>query len=55
MPANGQSNQNQQNTGSQPQSQDFETLVRRVSDRVWELWREDLRRNRERRADPSRR
>lgn len=27
---------------------DYETLLRRVSERVWELWREDLRRNRER-------
>lgn len=27
---------------------DYETLLRLVSERVWELWREDMRRNRER-------
>ena len=27
---------------------DDQTLVRRVAERVWELWREDMRRSRER-------
>jgi len=27
---------------------DYETLVRLVSERVWVLWQEDMRRNRER-------
>jgi len=30
------------------QAMDYETLLRLVSERVWELWREDLRRTRER-------
>lgn len=30
------------------QGMDYETLLRLVSARVWELWREDLRRTRER-------
>ncbi len=29
-------------------SKDYETLLRQVSDRVWELWRDDLRRAQER-------
>jgi hypothetical protein len=50
MPENDQQNSG----GNQPQNQNFESLVRRVTERVWELWREDLRRSRERRADPPR-
>jgi len=34
---------------------DYETLLRRVSERVWELWQEDLRRNRERGSKGQRR
>jgi len=30
------------------QSMDYETLLKLVSERVWELWRDDLRRTRER-------
>lgn len=30
------------------QAMDYETLLRLVSERVWELWRDDMRRNRER-------
>ncbi len=30
------------------QPMDYETLLKLVSERVWELWRDDLRRNRER-------
>jgi hypothetical protein len=29
---------------------DWQELTRRVAERVWELWREDLRRERERRG-----
>jgi hypothetical protein len=37
------------NTGSAArQSMDYETLLRLVSERVWELWRDDMRRTRER-------
>ncbi|MCC6891507.1 MAG: hypothetical protein IT321_01715 [Anaerolineae bacterium] len=35
------------NSTSRP-AKDYETLLRQVSDRVWELWREDLRRAQER-------
>ena len=34
---------------------DYETLLRQVSDRVWELWRDDLRRAQERGAKIGRR
>ena len=34
---------------------DYETLLRQVSDRVWELWRDDLRRERERGGKTGRR
>jgi hypothetical protein len=34
---------------------DYETLLRLVSERVWELWREDMRRNRERSGKARRR
>jgi len=47
-------NRQNQPANDQAKSQDFESLVRRVTERVWELWRQDLRRNRERRADPPR-
>ena len=30
------------------QDQNYDALVRQVADRVWALWREELRRNRER-------
>lgn len=33
---------------STPSPKDYETLLKQVSDRVWELWREDLRRAQER-------
>jgi hypothetical protein len=35
---------------SNGQHVDQDELVRRVANRVWELWREDLRRERERRG-----
>jgi hypothetical protein len=39
-------------TGKAPLSpQDYERLVRQIADRVWKLWREDLRRSQER-ANP---
>ncbi len=47
-------NSENQRAPGQTQGQDFESLARRVTERVWEMWREDLRRNRERRADPPR-
>ena len=34
---------------------DYETLLRQVSDRVWELWRDDLRRAQERDGKTGRR
>jgi hypothetical protein len=46
--------ENDQNGKAEAQNQDFESLVKRVTERVWELWREEMRRNRERRADPQR-
>jgi hypothetical protein len=38
-----------------PHKMDYETLVKRVSERVMELWREDVRRGRERGAKVRRR
>jgi len=41
--------QSKANTDTSTRSaKDYETLLRQVSDRVWELWREDLRRAQER-------
>ncbi len=45
MPANGQTSRT--NGASQ---QDYQKLVRQVAERVWQLWREEARRNRERRG-----
>jgi len=42
-------------TSSTRQAMDYETLLRLVSERVWELWREDMRRNRERGGKAQRR
>jgi hypothetical protein len=44
------------NTDTSTRSQkDYETLLRQVSDRVWELWRDDLRRAQERSGKTGRR
>jgi hypothetical protein len=44
------------NTNTSTQSaKDYETLLRQVSDRVWELWRDDLRRSQERGGKTGRR
>jgi len=45
------------NTDSSNRSanKDYETLLRQVSDRVWELWRDDLRRAQERDSKTGRR
>ncbi len=45
----------QQNPGSDSTQQDWQELVRSVAKRVWELWREELRRDRERRSKARRR
>lgn len=43
-----------QNTSSQDKQSvrqaEYQNLVRRVAEKVWELWREELRRDRERRS-----
>jgi hypothetical protein len=31
-------------------NQDYQQLVRKIADRVWEMWQEDMRRGRERRG-----
>ena len=38
----------------QGNSTNREELIRRVAERVWQLWREDLRRDRERRGQKRR-
>jgi hypothetical protein len=43
------------NTDTSTKSKDYETLLRQVSDRVWELWRDDLRRAQERGGKTGRR
>ncbi len=45
MPAK-QAKSNPDTAGRSPK--DYETLLRLVYERVWELWRDDLRRSRER-------
>lgn len=40
-PSNGQKN-------SAAKTQEYQELLRKVAERVWELWREDLRRGQER-------
>lgn len=45
MPAKQPKSNN--DTNARP-PKDYETLLRQVSDRVWELWRDDLRRAQER-------
>lgn len=46
-----------QNTSSQDKQSisqvEYQNLVRRVAEKVWELWREELRRDRERRSGVS--
>jgi len=35
---------------SAAKTQDYQTLVRKIADRVWELWRQELRQSQERRS-----
>lgn len=37
---------------SREQERAYEKLVKEVADRVWELWQQELRHERERRAQP---
>jgi hypothetical protein len=46
----GQGQQNPQINSAQDETR--QKLVERVAKRVWELWREELRRDRERRGKP---
>jgi hypothetical protein len=43
------------NIGTARQPMDYETLLKLVYERVWELWRDDLRRTRERSGKARRR
>jgi len=36
------------NTSQNLSAKDYEALVRQITERVWALWQDDLRRNRER-------
>ena len=44
-----------QQSKTQPKKLDRQELIRRVADQVWKLWREDSRRDRERRSKRMRR
>jgi hypothetical protein len=46
MPANNQPKD------SAAKAQEYQELVRKIADRVWELWRRDMRQNQERRGAP---
>lgn len=41
---------NRNNRLAETPEQKYQRLVRRVAERVWQLWREELRRSRERRG-----
>ena len=43
MPANNQSKDS-------AKAQEYQELVRKIADRVWEIWRRDMRQNQERRG-----
>ncbi len=45
MPAN-----NNPPTSNTAKGQEYQQLVRKIADRVWEIWREDLRQGKERRG-----
>jgi hypothetical protein len=47
MPANIQSKD------SAAKAQEYQEFVRKIADRVWELWRRDMRQNQERRGAQS--
>lgn len=55
MPSNSDQNQPKANPSKTLQGKDYDALVRLVSERVWALWQEDLRRNRERNSKTLRR
>jgi hypothetical protein len=46
MPANNQPKD------SAVKAQEYQQLVRKIADQVWELWRRDMRHNQERRGVP---
>lgn len=52
---NSQTTTTDESSGGQQQSKSYEQLVREVTERVWQLLREDLRRERERRGKTGRR
>lgn len=37
-------------TNNPAKGQEYQELVRKIADRVWEMWREDLRHGKERRG-----
>jgi len=39
---------------SAAKAQEYQELVRKVADRVWELWRQEMRRSQERKGQPPR-
>ena len=41
--------------GDDASSQDYETVLKQVTERVWELWQQDVRRNQERKQKKIRR
>jgi len=45
---------NEVKSGGKLSQKEYEKLLRQVADRVWEMWREDLRRSRERRGKSGR-
>ena len=45
---------NNQPKDSAAKGQEYQELVRKIADRVWEIWRKDMRQNQERRG-PGRR
>lgn len=40
-----------ESSGGAPDPQEYRALVRAVSERVWQLWQQDLRREQERRGN----
>jgi len=50
MPVGGQTQTNSSSSSSSTEKSNYQDLVRRVTARVWELMREELRRDSERRG-----
>jgi hypothetical protein len=49
MPANNDAK------GSTTKNEEYQALVRKIADRVWELWRKDMRQSQERQGQVRRR